>query len=331
MDMDFLTPKGALAAGLQFSDVYLHPAYGQSAEFVDGGVCEIAVDVDTGISFTYVKRAIGETHEYDILTPYGYGCLSNPNNLNREVLKRFRTAFLSTSRGRGLIAEFLRLNPLDFDSDILSYGADKVAVRTTLGSFISDPVVEFGNTSTSHRGAVRKAIKNGVLAVEVDALELVDPESEFRQLYSRNMERLNSRAGLRMPQGYYEALLGLPLGAVRLVHAILGSSVIASAIFLVWGNRVHYHLSSASDDGRRLQATDLLLDFAVREIGGFPKTLHVGGGLEEGDGLEKFKKRATSREFKMHLCSNIVNGPRYSVLSEGLEMSSYFPAYRGMS
>lgn len=329
LDIKFLSPAGALDAGLEFSDVYSHPAYGRSAEYVDFGVCEIAADIGTGISFTYIKRFINDTDEYDIVTPYGYGGLSNPQGCDRSALKFFRSAYLESSIGRGLIAEFLRLSPLDGDNDVVSEGVDKVEFRTTFGSHVSDPAVEFGRTSTAHRGAVRKAIKNEVTVEEIDAAELVNPEGEFRRLYMESMERLNARSGLRMPQGYYRALLELPEGAVRLVHAVSESSVVAGAIFLLWGDRVHYHLSSANDVGRRLQATDLLLDFAVREFGGLPKTLHVGGGVEEGDGLEKFKRRATSAEFRMQLCSNVVNPARYSVLSEGFDGTSFFPAYRG--
>lgn len=328
MEIDFLTPAQALVAGLEFSDVYLHPSYGRSAEFIDGGKCEIAVDRETGLSFTYIKRPIGETCEYDIVTPYGYGGFSNPSGLVCETLKEFRAKFLDVSRDRGLIAEFLRLNPLDSDNEIIAQGSDVVACRATFGSFITDPDLEFANTSTAHRGAVRKAAKNDVLAKEVDVSELLNSESAFRELYRTNMERLNSRAELRMPQEYYQALLDLPHGTIRLVYAVMNTSVVAAAIFLVWGDRVHYHLSSANDAGRQVQATDLLIDYAMREFGGLPKILHVGGGLSEADGLEKFKRRATSSEFQLRLCSNVVNRPRYVDLCKGFQSRNYFPSYR---
>lgn len=329
MNIEFADASQALDLGLPVSDVYLHPRYGESAEHIDNGVWECAFDHRRTIAFPYIRRPIETTRpngHYDIVSPYGYGGVSVAANADIDATRTFRAAFLSLSKERGLVAEFLRLNPLLDHSSVIST-VDTMMHRETFGSYVVDPDEEFRTTSVQHRTAVRKALKCGVNIVEVDRSTLLDPRSPFRSIYAATMERVGSRDSLRLPTSYFEKLCLLPTTTVRVLEARQGNATVAACIFLVWLKHVHYHLSGSTLEGRKLQATDLMIDYAVRALADPPFTIHLGGGHTPGDSLSKFKRRASSKAFLMTLTELVVNQPVYNELS-GDTSTSFFPAYR---
>ena len=79
-------------------------------------------------------------------------------------------------------------------------------------------------------------------------------------------------------------------------------------------------------------ATNALLDHAVRSLVPDGGRLHMGGGLSEGDGLERFKRSMSNDSTTVFLCRTVVDRARYDELvdASGVDpRTSYFPAYRG--
>lgn len=331
MKIEFTDADGALSHNLPVTDVYLHPHYGQSAECIDDGVLEYAFDTSKRVAFPYIRRSIdASAHRgfYDIVSPYGYGGLSARDTTDPARSYEFRDAFLKVSRERGLVAEFLRLSPLSVHRALIE-SADVVEHRQTFGSYVEDPDEEFQQTSGQHRTACRKAMRLGVTVKAVDASTLHDQNSAFRRIYDATMERLDSRPSLRLQTPYFDRLCRLPESSIRVLEAHHESEVVAAAIFLVWGDRVHYHLSGSTPSGRALQATDLIIDHAVRSLADAPFYLHLGGGYQAKDPLADFKRRASSQVFQMSFTKLVVNNDVYHELA-GERKTSFFPAYRGV-
>src|SRR5699024_1066622 len=114
--------------------------------------------------------------------------------------------------------------------------------------------------SGKHRTSVRKAHSLGVTVIEDDVDQLVSPKHPFREMYSATMQRLGARSALRFDNDYFAKLTLLPQGSVQLLLASIDSAVVAGAIFFVWHDRIHYHLSCASHVGRQASATNALIE-----------------------------------------------------------------------
>ncbi len=328
MSIQFLDPTQAAGADLPVADAYAHPAYGLSAALVDDGHWEVAVDGAAGICFPFVRRPVpGQPGLFDIVSPYGYGGLSHRAGTSVAAQRRFRSALLRDLRDRGCVAEFLRLNPLDGHSAVID-SVDTVTDHPTYGVVVTDPDTVAATTSCAHRTAVRRALRSGLTVEEVDPATLRDPRSPFRLIYAETMARVGAREHLRVGNEYFGRLLDLPAGGVRLLHACHEGRTLAAAVFLVWGRRVHYHLSGSTLEGRDRQATDLLLDRAMTVLTPAGGILHLGGGLAADDALSGFKRRASNTRYTTRLTRLVVDPIRYRRLAGATPSGDYFPAYR---
>ncbi len=335
MEIELLDLAAASDAGLDLPDVYYSPSYGASAEVIDGGTWECAVAEGGRHVFPYLRREVpAGTGEWDLVSPYGYAGVVAPDDVSRAA---FVTSFRQTARERGLVAEFLRTNPFDVtDPRTAGLGVDSWRAHPTfvvaLGT--GDSAVEdyWDGCEGRHRTAVRKAGKSGVVVGQVPAEQLTDAGSGFRVMYDETMDRVGSSGRLRMPDAYYEQLVeGLGDGVV-LLQAVQDGEPVAASIFMVWDDRVHYHLSGSTPDGMRNGATNALLDHAVRTLIPPGGRLHLGGGVSEGDGLEKFKRSLSTEQTTVFLCRTVVDRGRYDELvaaSSAPAETNYFPAYRG--
>ncbi|WP_066640748.1 GNAT family N-acetyltransferase [Serinicoccus hydrothermalis] len=312
--------------GIAVADVYSHSAYGHSAELIDGGRWECASDQSTGIVYPYIRREAGGPRMYDTVTPYGYGGISVPDGTSPESVTAFRDAYIAAARARGLVAEVFRLSPLDPQGALVET-TSHLRDHPTFLSHIHDVDTEFAAVSGAHRTACRKADRSGVSVAETDPAGLVTADHPFREIYDQTMARVGARGSLRLPDEYYRRLLQLPDRAVRLVLASIDGDVVAGAIFLAWGSRLHYHLSGATVQGRSVQATNAIIEFAKREMLPTPFTLHLGGGLGGDDALARFKSRCTSSNAVMQLRTAVIDSSAFASLSSEVPSTDYFPPW----
>lgn len=328
--IEILTADQAEASELDLPDIYYTARYGRSAELIDDGSWECAVG--EGCVYPYVRREVPDTGgEYDIVSPYGYSGVVAPSSGARQ---RFLRSFRDHGRGIGLIAEFMRTHPLDVPSpESVGLIVDSWRSHPTFAVDTSAQGSDYWSASSGrHRTAVRKAQRHGVEIVEVEPQSVCAPESTFQKIYDQTMARVGSSHRLRLSQEYYQRLQ--LTGRVRVLEARLGGRAVATAMFLTWGQRLHYHLSGSCDDGMRIGATNLILHHAVADLLPPCGILHLGGGLRPDDGLHRFKASIANRATETFLCQTIVNQGRYRELVDrvgGAETSDYFPAYRRSS
>ena len=331
MEIEILDKVEAATAGLDLPDIYYLPAYGATAELIDDGTWECAVAEGGRFVFPYIRRSIPiGTGEWDLVSPYGYGGPVAPDDADRS---RFREHFLADARRRGCIAEFLRTNPFDIaDPEAAGLHVDRWRPHTTFTIDLVDGVDAYWQQCEGrHRTAVRKSVKSGVTVRRSDAASLPDSTSDFRQLYRDTMDRVGASSRLKLPDEYFSLLVSGLSGELAVVEAADQDGVMASAVFMSWGGRFHYHLSGSSIQGMRVGATNAILDYAVREMVPQGGVLHLGGGVGDGDGLEKFKRSIANRETTVFMCSTVVDQSRYTELVQEFGAdpeSSYFPAYR---
>ena len=181
--------------------------------------------------------------------------------------------------------------------------------------------------SSECRNRIRKAINSDV-KIEYDfngkSIE------EFNRLYKLMAEKNNIREEYRFAKEYFIDTFNKCKEYVFIINAIYDNKVISSAMFLQYGDYIHYHLSANDIEYSRLSANNLILHTAAtfgKEHN--KKTLHLGGAFTEG--LYKFKHRFTKNgTYDFYVGTKIRNQEIYDKLIEkkGTINKEFFPAYR---
>ncbi|HVX18467.1 MAG TPA: GNAT family N-acetyltransferase [Acidimicrobiales bacterium] len=332
MRLEFLSATDALRRPPDVPDIYYTAGYGLTAELIDRGVWECAVSDDGMVSMPYLRRDICGGPEYDIVSPYGYAGVAVASADQAGRRREFRARFLDASRERGLVAEFVRTNPLDVaEPDLADLDVGTARRHRTFAVKVgAHPAAYWDETEGRHRTAVRKAERSGVEVMAGQTDELLDETSGFRRMYRHTMERVAAGRHLRLGTPYFRRMVDHLRDDVHLLEARFDGEVCAAALFLSWNDRLHYHLSGSTEPGLRLGATNAILDRAVRTLLRPGGVLHLGGGLQPDDGLERFKRSIATEQCSVFFCQTVVNERRYRELVEasGAPESGYFPAYR---
>jgi lipid II:glycine glycyltransferase (peptidoglycan interpeptide bridge formation enzyme) len=173
--------------------------------------------------------------------------------------------------------------------------------------------------ASAGRTAVRKALKAGVEPRPSGDLE------RFRDMYLETMRRVGAAESYLFPAEFFERLGRMGDGVLML------DAGCAAGLFLAGGGAMHYFLSASTDEGRALSATNAVLYAAMRHARGAGlTTLHLGGGLADGDSLQRFKQSMGAGRTPFFVGSAIHDAGAYAELTAaaGGAESERFPAYR---
>lgn len=275
-------------------DIHFSYAYHKLYEVNGDGRMRLFIyeEGDDFFFYPYLLRSIpGEPDLFDIETVYGYtGPLST--NTGKEFLDAAFLKFAGQCLIDRVICEFVRYHPLLENHVIASgRGYDVIHLRDYVCVELERSVAGIEAAySSANRNKIRKAEKLGMVIRE-DA----SPEAfaDFVSIYLDNMKRLSASPMYFFSDRYFDGLRSLSGRSGMVIHAVLNGKVVGSTVFLVSGNYGHYFLSSATEEGRRNAAGNLMLAYGIRrcrELG--VKRLHLGGGLtgEPDDALLQFKR-----------------------------------------
>lgn len=277
-------------------DVYFSSGY--HAAFVVGQHAEghlfVARDGARRMAYPFLLRPVDRVGDMrvppghrDIEGVYGFsGPLAEP--ADPAFLADAWSAFGEWARGRGVVAEFVRFNPLLGNERFAPEQMTLEAVRehVVLDLRPSEEAIWRGYSKTN-RNMIRKASKAGVRCRMAPVRELL---SEFCALYDETMDRNRAGAGYYFGRQHFAALAdAVPSLACA---ASLDGRVVAVSLFLLAPGWMHYHLSGCGEEGLRVAANNRILHEAVLEARrrGLPQ-LHFGGGRtgSPSDPLLRFK------------------------------------------
>ncbi len=281
-------------ARLPGADVY-HTAEYHRAHEANGdgiGMAWVAEHYEALFLYPYMVRTIGNTDLCDVETVYGY---SGPLTDCKDAAWLAKTAecFEQTCKQSKVVAEFIRFNPLTENHRLITITMngglthDRDTVVLDLSGTEADILAR---AEKRHRGMLRKARGRGLRFVH---LSLGRDIPEFMRLYGQTMQRNGAGEYYSFSAGYFEALHCELLGAVQLfgVQDDMGRTV-AAALFLLHGDRMHYHLSGSDPDYPGYGDNNLLLHEAALwgQRRGY-RWLHLGGGRTNAtdDTLLRFK------------------------------------------
>ena len=291
-------------------DPFFHPRYVEAAAVLEDATP--AGFVHGGVLHAFLVRPL-PGGACDITTPYGYGGPQGPGGGWRE---NFRAACAE----RRVVSEFIRFHPLRAnqaaagDDVTLRHVQDTVTVDVTL-----DDEALLAQMASAGRTAVRKAQKAGVDARPASDL------GRFRDMYLDTMRRVGADESYLFPAEFFAGLERMGDGVLML------DAGCAAGLFLLGGGAMHYFLSASTDEGRKASATNGVLYAAMRharEAG--LTTLHLGGGLTDGDSLQRFKQSMGAGRTPFFVGSAVHDPDAYAELcaAAGEPDGDRFPAYR---
>lgn len=262
----------ALPSQLQIPS--LHPCYIRADAQTDPSAKEEFFFYEDAGSVWYHGfhlRNIPNTDFFDVQSPYGYGgpvgTSQDPNFLHTAW-----QAWTQWCVQHNVMAEFARFHPL-LGNWIFFHG-DIHKNRSTVVIDLEDNLM--AGYKTRVRTTIRKAIKH---ELQFRWATTVQEQQEFIKHYYEEMRRINAAQSYFFPSSYFSYLFACP--GTRLGVCELAGETLACAIFLIRGEYMEYHLSAATDYGRKLGAVNLLLHSAALEgQRAGVRRFHLGGGFD---------------------------------------------------
>lgn len=328
------------ALGRLRHDVYHLPGYGR----VDAGPGEEPVafvhrEGDSVFLLPLVLRPIEDSTLRDARSPYGYpGPVSNvpAGHPDAEAFwHRAGLALTATLREAGVIACFVRLNPLlEVPTEALARTGEVVVHGNTVAVDLTQTPEELWSaTRSNHRRQINRARRDGVTTSIDDWSRLPD----FIAIYHETMKRVGATDFYFFDDAYFAALRTELPENVHLVVAEHEGEALAGGLFFACDGITQYHLGATRDDALARQPMKLVQSDAMawaRERG--DRAFHLGGGLGgTDDPLFHFKAGFSSWHLPFGTWRVVTDPDSYARLcaerSPGVDpsaLSSFFPAYR---
>jgi hypothetical protein len=264
-----------------------------------------------------VVHEIGDGPDRDATSPYGYPGFSVVDDgmvtdgwLDPAAVDWHRT---------GLVSVFIR-HRLDL---VPLAGATRRNVVQ-----IADPASK-PKSRPSDRRQIRRNLEAGYTVDLVPGADTTAAQrAAFLDLYEQTMRRTKAADHYFFGAAYFDRLL--PSERTWLAIAVDSEGAPAAAsIACVSDGYLHYYLSGSADSHLADSPMKNVLVRLIELSGDLELPLNLGGGLRPGDALEEFKRGFANRALAWQTSEIVCDPERYSELSAGRDVGSFFPAYRG--
>ena len=306
-------------AQVPVADIYYLPEYHKAHELNGDGEAYLFVarrGSDTLIYPFFVRPITNPGFEKwsDIETVYGYGGPLSTTK-NPDFLSSVWDLFSEWSRENHLVAEFIRFHPLLSSQENVTGSCEVVLNRETVAVSLDCSEDQLWEDYPSvQRNMVRKALKAGLSCEECDGFrDLV----RFRELYVDTMRRLDADDYYSFSGSYFDYLCDSLSGRIRLFQVRDKKRVVAAALFMLYEDKIHYHLAGSDFSYRKYAPNNLLLHTVAEwaRARGF-RSLHLGGGqtVDPCDPLLRFKASISHSRFPFYIGKRVHNPTIYQRL-----------------
>jgi Acetyltransferase (GNAT) domain len=330
-----------LPDGLHSPDVYFLPGYGRAAGIVDRAEWVLLEAFGGAWQVPLILRTLDDGAK-DAISPYGYtGVYASPSLSSSQVREAW-SATIDCLEKLSIISVLLRHSPLVPQAPGLPGLISIISGHPTIVLEPADSDSAWSGMECSCRNQIRKALKNGYTGEvrQVVAQDLA-AGGAFRRLYEETMRRRTAESRHFFGDRYYRGLLD-GLGSNLIIAEVRDREgvTVSSTLLMQHGQRLHYHLTGSDPMDARMGSNNLMLwtatQFAVEH--GI-RQFHLGGGVNPGDGLFRFKRTFGGRELEYRVSGLIIDAERYQARAQRRDMAcavptdttvtrQFFPAYR---
>jgi len=247
----------------------------------------------------------------DLETAYGYGgplaTTSDPGFLS-EAWKTFS----GWCQEQQVVAEFIRFNPYLNNHKYMNGSCQVRLDRATVSVRLDRTEQELWEDYPSgQRSKVRKALKDGL---HCERIPLQQGLEHFKGLYRETMDILGADSYYYFSDDYFSQMTSVLSENVELFQVRSDQEIVAAGLFLIHGQRIHYHLGASKHDHRDSRPNNLLFH-TVADWGreqGFT-SMHLGGGNspKSDDPLLRFKASISKNQCDFYLGSRIFDQKKY--------------------
>ncbi|NPV89925.1 MAG: hypothetical protein HPY50_04015 [Firmicutes bacterium] len=255
----------------------------------------------------HLGRVAG-TSMSDIQSPYAYGGPLSSTHDPGFLFEAWRQ-YKDWCRENSVLAEFIRFHPLIANWSFFPGEVRFMRETVWIDLEPNQPGLTY---SPRVRTAIRKAISNHL---EVRWVADVGSYGGFAALYNDFMKQLGADEFYRFPAGYFQKLREWQ--SSYLAIAFKDGKNLGTALFLRESNIMEYHLAVSNSDGKKWNASNLILDQAVhlaKELG--CRVLHLGGGTDNRpeNSLLFFKSGFSPRRASFQIGKMIHAPERYEAM-----------------
>ncbi|MCY1044675.1 GNAT family N-acetyltransferase [Corallococcus sp. bb12-1] len=193
--------------------------------------------------------------------------------------------------------------------------------------FFVDPKLPL-DIKEMHRRHQRRNVRQGFVSTVRPAREVSWEERRgFLEVYRQTMVRDRACVRYFFSDEYFEEVFASP-GAWLATTRAPDGQVASSALVVRSDGLLHYYLGGTADAHLARSPAKNVFG-AMIDLGrdlGLP--LHLGGGLQPGDGLADFKRGFANASAHVHTHEIVCEPGVYARLTEEQPSGSFFPAYR---
>lgn len=327
-----------IVENLGLKDIYYTYEYCHNSAQSEKGIAKLLYfENELGaVVYPIVKRKIETSYAreiYDIITPYGYG---GPLVIgNKEVLKDFREELTTYCEKNNIITEIIRFHPLINNAEMMGNYCNLQYIRKTTAVDLTNDIETIKSQySKMNKRNIKRAYKNGLVCKEVNKTK--DNIEIFLDLYNETMDRQNALSYYYFPSDQIESQLkDTEVYQAHLLFVYHEDKVVSATILYTTKKFAHYYLGASASEYLYLRPNNLIFNYMVelsKKKG--CKSLHLGGGYEEDDGLFRYKcSFSNNNMFDYYIGKSIFNKKVYDVLVDERKKEcgikeNFFPLYR---
>jgi hypothetical protein len=290
---------------------YLHPEYAKS-------LSEFGTPIHLSASDGWLlKRAIGETAEYDAMGCYPLFCCAKWSGLQQDV----------EALRNDLVSVVLVTDPLgDYRPELLESCFDRVeAFKDHFVIETGHPLRQFVNRH--HRRHAMRALRNVEVELCPDPLQFVD---DLERLFAVLATRHSIKGLRRFSRAAFEKQVTVP--GMVMFRAVADQRTVGLDLWYVQGHCAQNHLAAFDSVGYELLASYATKWRVIEYLNDRVKWINLGAGVarDSQDGLSRFKRGWATGTMRAWLCGRVLQPEKYASLARarGVTGQSYFPAYR---
>jgi hypothetical protein len=279
----------------------------------------------------------------DLISPHGYAGPLVWGAQDVPALARvFWAEFDAWAAEAGAVSEFVRLSLLD--PVLPSVGTVTPRLTNHVAALPDTAEQLWASFAPKVRQNARRALRSGV-TIEID--ETGERHREFLRIHDATMDRHDSDDSYRLEADVLTGLHRELPGGFAYVYAMSEGTAVSVDLVLMGTDTAYYHLGGTLTEAFGLRPNDLVKTAAMEHARSTGRTDFVlGGGLQDGDGLERYKRGfAGGRTIDFRTTERILDPAAHARLVADLEARmqrereagdrpewvdgpEFFPAYR---